>query len=153
MRILPFDCYGVLSSQSVSGEHPQKLPIGERIAEEIAKNEALRAALLAIADQEREQSQKRRSFKVLSRRQARILLSQLRNVNLDFHRLKQHPEGGRGSKHKPKFICSKKKRNIRIGASASMAIANAAEAWVMARNRGILDVASVLFLSKDQSID
>lgn len=54
MRIIPFDPYGSMAFQGIAKD-PQEhksTSISEKIAEEISRNESLRMALLAIAEQE-----------------------------------------------------------------------------------------------------
>ncbi|WP_348663999.1 hypothetical protein [Chlamydia vaughanii] len=159
MRIIPFDPYGAMPPQQTQKDPHSHTSLNRRISDEIAKNEAMRLALLAIADQEKDERQRKHRYKILNRKQAKVLLSQLRNVDLDFQNLKnrvsreeeESDEEGReeDSRKEPIFEVSKNKKPIKIGASAAQAIANAAEAWVIARNRGVLDMASLLFWHKD----
>lgn len=61
MRIIPFDPYGSMAFQAIAKDPQERKngSISEKISEEIARNEALRMALLAIADQEdKEKKQK-----------------------------------------------------------------------------------------------
>ncbi|MEF9519943.1 hypothetical protein SBV45_04480 [Chlamydia crocodili] len=157
MRILPFDPYGAFPPQGVSKDPHSNIPLNQKISDEIAKNEAMRLALLAIADQEKDERQRRHRFKILNRKQAKVLLSQLRNVDLDFRSLKNagfkededSQEDRESQKQEKTFNIARSKKPVKIGASAAQAIANAAEAWVIARNRGVLDMASLLFWNKD----
>lgn len=52
MRIIPFDPYGSMAFQAIAKDPQERKngSISEKISEEIARNEALRMALLAIAD-------------------------------------------------------------------------------------------------------
>ncbi|BAE81327.1 conserved hypothetical protein [Chlamydia felis Fe/C-56] len=158
MRIIPFDPYGAFPPQGTCKDPHSQTPLNQKISDEIARNEAMRLALLAIADQEKGEKQRQHRIKILNRKQARVLLSQLRHVDLDFRRLKnkgykekedQEDDSQESSKKERSFNVAKNKKTVKIGASAAQAIANAAEAWVIARNRGVLDMASLLFWHKD----
>lgn len=151
MRIIPFDPYGAFPPQGVQKDPHSNIPLNQKISDEIAKNEAMRLALLAIADKEKEEKKRKHRFKILNRKQAKVLLSQLCNVDLDFKSLKNAGSEDKDEEPSEKsFDISGSKKPIKIGASAAQAIANAAEAWVIARNRGVLDMASLLFWSKDE---
>ncbi|WP_139414657.1 hypothetical protein [Chlamydia abortus] len=151
MRIIPFDPYGAFPPQGVQKDPHSNIPLNQRISDEIAKNEAMRLALLAIADKEKEEKKRKHRFKILNRKQAKVLLSQLCNVDLDFKSLKNAGCEDKDEEPSEKsFDISGSKKPIKIGVSAAQAIANAAEAWVIARNRGVLDMASLLFWSKDE---
>lgn len=153
MRILSFDSYGAIPPQQIHQDSKQQqTTLNQRISDEIAKNEAIRLALLAIADQEQDKQRRQHRFKMLNKKQAHVLLSQLRHLNLDFKYLanpqpKKHNQDTK--KKKTSFTIAKGKKTFRLGASAAQAIAHAAEAWVIARNRGVLDMASLLFWNKD----
>ncbi|AAP05198.1 hypothetical protein [Chlamydia caviae] len=158
MRILPFDPYGALPPQGVNKDPHSNIPLNQKISDEIAKNEAMRLALLAITDQEKDKRKRKHRFKILNRKQAKVLLSQLRNVDLDFQSLKNaglkeeednEEDNEESSKQGKTFHIASSKKPVKIGASAAQAIADAAEAWVIARNRGVLDMASLLFWHKD----
>ncbi len=153
MRILRFDPYGSLEVNSFSG-NPKQLDysLGEKISSEISRNEALRLALLVIADQEQEQRQKRHRFKILQQKQKKILLSQLRHFRLDFRTLRREDESeDAAEKRNVAFEVPGKKKVVKMTPAASRAIAHAAEAWVIARNKGVLDMAVSLFLAKDEN--
>lgn len=160
MRILSFDPYGAMPSQTIQKDSKQhQMTLNQRISDEIAKNEAIRLALLAIADQEKDRKRQQHKFKILNKKQANILLSQLRNLDLDFQHLmhpkakNKHQEEQKKEKQKRvSFKIAKGKKTFKINTSAAQAIANAAEAWVIARNRGVLDMASLLFWSKDDEV-
>ena len=53
MRIIPFDPYGSMIFQGIAKDPQERksTSISEKIAEEISRNESLRMALLAIAEQ------------------------------------------------------------------------------------------------------
>ncbi|CRI32831.1 Uncharacterized protein BN1224_CV14_A_03400 [Chlamydia pneumoniae] len=156
MRIIRFDPYGALSAQSIAKDSRQNSPLVEKISEEIATNEAIRLALLAIGDREQEEKKQRHRYKLLGQKQAKVLLSQLRHVHLDFKKLycdskkKEDQEKDEKNKQKRSIKVTKKKKGISLGAAASQAIAAAAEAWVIARNKGVLETASTLFYQKDE---
>ncbi|SFW01215.1 Uncharacterised protein [Chlamydia abortus] len=151
MRIIPFDPYGAFPPQGVQKDLHSNIPLNQKISDEIAKNEAMRLALLAIADKEKEEKKRKHRFKILNRKQAKVLLSQLCNVDLDFKSLKNAGCEDKDEEPSEKsFDISGSKKPIKIGTSAAQAIANAAETWVIARNRGVLDMASLLFWSKDE---
>ncbi|SPN73474.1 hypothetical protein C10C_0301 [Chlamydia serpentis] len=155
MRIIRFDPYGAVLAQNVGRDSQQNLPLAKKISEEIATNEAIRLALLAIGDREKEEKKQKHRYKLLGQKQAKILLSQLRHVRLDFktlrnfNRKKEDQEQDEKNKKRPCVKVTKKK-SISLGAAASQAIAAAAEAWVIARNKGILETASTLFYQKDE---
>ncbi|AHK63129.1 hypothetical protein BOKEGFJH_00250 [Chlamydia avium] len=158
MRILPFDPYGAIPPQKIQqdSKHHNQMTLHEKITDEIAKNEAIRLALLAISDQEQDRQRRQHRFKMLNKKQARVLLSQLRNLNLDFEFL-TNPKSGRNHRDQQNeknvsFKIAKGRKTFKIDTSAAKAIANAAEAWVIARNRGVLDMASLLFESKDDEV-
>lgn len=158
MRILSFDPYGAMPPQAIQQDSKQhQMTLNQRIADEIAKNEAIRLALLAIADQEKDRKRQQHKFKILNKKQANILLSQLRNLDLDFQHLihpkaKNKHQEEQNKQKKVSFKIAKGKKTFKINTSAAQAIANAAEAWVIARNRGVLDMASLLFWSKDDEV-
>lgn len=154
MRIIPFDPYGSIPFQEIAKDPQERKSgnISEKIAEEIARNEALRMALLVIAEQEDKEKRQKHRFKILTKKQTRVLLGQLRHFRLDFQKLQmggsvewswddesEHP------KSLGKRITKKSKKSIRIGATAAQAIAHAAEAWVISRNEGILEMTLTLF--------
>ncbi|WP_066483470.1 hypothetical protein [Candidatus Chlamydia sanziniae] len=158
MRIFGFSPYGIIRAEKVIKDTRQDPTLMVKISKEIAANEAIRLALLAISDQEKEKK-RHHHFKLLSQKQANVLLSQLRHLHLDFSRLRskekydrkgsQDSEEKKERKKKHSVQVVGKKKKISIGTSASQAIAAAAEAWVIARNQGILDMASMLFYQKD----
>ncbi|EPP35665.1 hypothetical protein CP10139811_0068 [Chlamydia ibidis] len=153
MRILPFDAYGSVVAQGVAQDPKERnLSLLDKVSEEIARNEAMRLALIAIADREQEKKKKQHRYKILNRKQASVLLSQLKNLEIDFDLLqKTYPIDfdDQRKKREIKLKDSNTKRLIRIKSSAAQAIADAAEAWVIARNKGILDMASILFCNRD----
>lgn len=55
MRIIPFDPYGAFPPQGAQKDPHSNIPLNQKISDEIAKNEAMRLALLAIADKEKEE--------------------------------------------------------------------------------------------------
>lgn len=108
MRILSFDPYGAMPSQTIQQDSKQhQMTLNQRISDEIAKNEAIRLALLAIADQEKDRKRQQHKFKILNKKQANILLSQLRNLDLDFQHL-MHPKAK--NKHQEEQKKEKQKR-------------------------------------------
>ncbi|WP_201457151.1 hypothetical protein [Chlamydia sp. 17-3921] len=153
MKINGFDPYGTFLPQEVAKDSHQGAPtLSKKISEEIATNEAIRLALLAISDQEQENKKNKHRFKLLNQKQAKILLSQLRHVQLDFRKLRGDKEKDQQEEKEPEKYSQVKasgKKKICLGASASQAIAAAAEAWVIARNKGILDMATTIFWKKD----
>lgn len=158
MRIIPFDPYGSMIFQGIAKDPQERksTSISEKIAEEIARNESLRMALLAIAEQEDREKKQRHRFKILTKKQTKVLLGQLRHFRLDFQKLQM---GGtiewswddetEHSKSLGSRITKKTKKSIRIGSAAAQAIAHAAEAWVIARNEGILEMTLSLFPNKE----
>ncbi|WP_100934715.1 hypothetical protein [Candidatus Chlamydia corallus] len=158
MRIIRFDPYGALSTQNIARDSHQNSPLAEKISDEIATNEAIRLALLAIGDREQEEKKQKHRYKLLGQKQAKVLLSQLRHVRLDFKKLHdgskkkedRDEEKDEKKQQKRSIKIIKKKKNISLGAAASQAIAAAGEAWVIARNKGVLELASNLFYQKDE---
>lgn len=158
MRIIPFDPYGSMAFQAIAKDPQERKngSISEKISEEIARNEALRMALLAIADQEDKEKKQKHRFKILTKKQTRILLGQLRHFRLDFQKLQagvviewSWDDKSERSKSLGSRITRKSKKTICISAAAAQAIAHTAEAWVIARNEGILEMTLSLFQHKD----
>lgn len=164
MKILCFDPYGSFPCQGTGKDPHQEnsyFPLSMKISAEIAKNEAIRMALLAIGEQEKENKKNRHRFKLLNQKQVKVFLSQLRNVQLDFRKLrgdkdhhkKDKDRDPRKRKEEDSEHCSKVKitgkKKIHLGTAASQAIAAAAEAWVIARNKGVLEMTFSLFQKKD----
>lgn len=148
MRISHFDPFGPIFTHPTEQKNPeQKLSLHQKISEEIARNEAMRLALLAMSDQEKDRRRRRRKFRILNRKQANVLFSQLRHVGLDVKRF-LNGEDKELEEKEFAFRLSKGKKTVKIQASAVMAIAAAGEAWVAARNRDLSEVVSNLFYTK-----
>ncbi|MBQ8498396.1 hypothetical protein [Chlamydia sp.] len=159
MRIIPFDPYGLMAFQAIAKDPHERHSgsISEKIAEEISRNEALRMALLVIADQEDKEKKQGHKFKILTKKQTKVLLSQLRHFRFNFHKLQQGTgivecswdDETERFKSLGSRITRKSKKAIRIGTAAAQAIAHAAEAWVIARNERVLEMTLSLFHNKE----
>ncbi|WP_213318413.1 hypothetical protein [Chlamydiifrater volucris] len=125
-----------------------------KVVEEIAST-AIKHALISSVENVGDRRSKKHRFRVISKKkQAKIILSALKNIHLDSvifkslsgHKVKKLSSNG----HYSVWDVRKKKNKtpIRIGKKAAEAISEAAEYWVIARNNGLLEMADSLFFQK-----
>lgn len=145
-----FNPYGYIGSEQIGEQRSANQPLVlDNLSKEIAKNAAIIAALLAIIDQEeKEKKEKRHRFQFLNKKQqVKVLLSNLHNIRFNFCNHVQSKQSN-NQHQKSIIVCQNhKKKYFKIGCSAAQAIAQAAEAWVVARNKELLEVASSLFFA------
>ena len=116
MRIIPFDPYGSMIFQEIAKDPQERksTSISEKIAEEISRNESLRMALLAIAEQEDREKKQRHRFKILTKKQTKVLLGQLRHFRLDFQKLQMGGTIEWSWDDETELICGRVRANMPI---------------------------------------
>lgn len=150
MRInIHFNPYGHIGSEPIVDQRSTIPSATDNLSKEIAKNEAIIAALLAIIDQEeKEKKEKKHRFQFLNKKQqAKVLLSNLNNIKFNFCNHVNSTKEKVSDRKQKAFIVCKNKQKLEIGCSAAQAIAQAAEAWIVARNTELLEVAASLFFA------
>lgn len=155
MRVNNFNPYGCINCEQTSKQSQhQPDDTTAHISKNIMKNEAVIAALLAAIDRDQREKNKKKKYSIRllnKKKQARLLLSSLCHIKFGLFRYAHHSDDGSDKEKKEFFICCTKncKRSFNISNSAAKAIMNAAEAWVLARNKELSETASLLFFAKE----
>lgn len=155
MRVNNFNPYGCIYSEPSTKQNQQhNEAFAKQISKNVVRNGAVIAALLAAIDCDQEKNKKKQHrFRVLNKKkQARLLLASLNHIQFGILKYVQSEERVGQEKKKEFLICQTKNcnRNFTISNSAVKAITNAAEAWVIARNKELSETASLLFWAKEQ---
>ncbi|WP_213357770.1 hypothetical protein [Chlamydiifrater phoenicopteri] len=143
--------FGASQGNSSNGEGKDSV---RKIVGEIAST-AIKHALIASVENISDRKSRKHRFRLISKKkQAKIILSALKNIHLDsaifksmdnYEKKKRDP----GNRCVVWDVRSRKcKFPIRIGKKAAEAISEAAEYWVIARNNGLLEMADTLFFQK-----